>query len=56
MVTLVNDHMAIVRNKIFRRSLALDALNHSNIDQAGSFVFPSTELPNVLNRQRQVCR
>ncbi len=43
-------------DELFDCFFVLLTLNHSDIDQAGSFVFPSAHLPNVLNRHCQVRR
>lgn len=48
MVTLVDDHVAVSRNEIFHLSLADQALEHRDIQEAVWLLLPSTDLTDVL--------
>jgi hypothetical protein len=53
MVALVDNDVAILGYKIMNYTLALQALDHSDIDYARSLAFSSPKLPDVANWQCQ---
>src|SRR5208283_3039584 len=53
MMTFIHNHVSVVRDEIFNCSFTMQALDHSDIDQAGSLSFSSPYLTDVPNRQSQ---
>jgi len=50
-MALVDDDVTVLGHKVFNRSLALQTLDYSNINQAGSLALSSSNLTDASDRQ-----
>ena len=51
MVALVNDDVAIIRNKIVNFAFAMETLDYGNIDDPRSLVLSSPQLSDLVAEQ-----